>query len=249
MPRQFVKRSLRPTMRFVPIKHVEQQAVLAVHRVRQALVKARTAQANQIRGLLSEFGLIIPQGIAHISKRVPEMLDNAGHEVPGAFRELMQRMLDHLKNLDQQVGELERQIRDMAPGQCLVVQAGEGPGDWPHHGNSAGGLDWRRQAVRQWPSACGMAGPGPQAAFHWRQSQSAGHQQARRLLFAHIADPWRQGRHPGCRTQAHHPRLASSLTGPASQERGGRCVGKQDARIVWALLAHEREFRSDYATA
>jgi transposase len=42
----------RPTMRFVPIKHVEQQAVLAVHRVRQALVKARTAQANQIRGLL-----------------------------------------------------------------------------------------------------------------------------------------------------------------------------------------------------
>jgi transposase len=83
----------RPTMRFVPVKHVEQQAVLALHRVRQGLVKARTAQASQIRGLLSEFGLIIPQGIAHISKRVPEMLDNAGDEVPGVFRELMQRLL------------------------------------------------------------------------------------------------------------------------------------------------------------
>ena len=46
----------RPNMRFVPIKTVEQQAVLSVHRVRQGFVKARTAQANQIRGLLTEFG-------------------------------------------------------------------------------------------------------------------------------------------------------------------------------------------------
>jgi transposase len=52
----------RPNMRFVPIKNVEQQSVLALHTVRQGLVKARTAQANQIRGLLAEFGLIIPPG-------------------------------------------------------------------------------------------------------------------------------------------------------------------------------------------
>ena len=53
----------RPNMRFVPIKSVEQQAILSVHRVRQGFVKARTAQANQIRGLLGEFGLVIPKGI------------------------------------------------------------------------------------------------------------------------------------------------------------------------------------------
>ncbi|MCQ9186271.1 IS110 family transposase, partial [Streptomyces sp. IBSBF 2953] len=57
----------RPTMRFVPIKNIEQQSVLALHRARQGFVKARTAQANQIRGLLAEFGLIVPQGIAHIT--------------------------------------------------------------------------------------------------------------------------------------------------------------------------------------
>lgn len=50
----------RPNMRFVPIKDVEQQSVLALHTVRQGFVKARTAQANQIRGLLSDFGLIVP---------------------------------------------------------------------------------------------------------------------------------------------------------------------------------------------
>ncbi|ONQ17285.1 IS110 family transposase, partial [Burkholderia cenocepacia] len=48
----------RPNMRFVPIKTESQQAVLAVHRARQSFVKARTAQANQIRGLLAEFGLV-----------------------------------------------------------------------------------------------------------------------------------------------------------------------------------------------
>jgi transposase len=48
----------RANMRFVPIKSIEQQAILSVHRVRQGFVKARTAQANQIRGLLGEFGLV-----------------------------------------------------------------------------------------------------------------------------------------------------------------------------------------------
>ncbi len=53
----------RPNMHFLAIKIVEQQAILSVHRARQGLVRARTAQANQIRGLLSEFGIVIPQGI------------------------------------------------------------------------------------------------------------------------------------------------------------------------------------------
>src|ERR1700710_2930030 len=101
----------RPNMRFVPIKTVDQQAVLALHRVRQGLVKARTAQANQIRGLLSEFGLIVPQGIGYIASRVPELIEDAGNELPGSFRQLVQHMLDHFKELDRQAGELEVQIQ------------------------------------------------------------------------------------------------------------------------------------------
>lgn len=104
---------------------------MALHRVRQGLVKARAAQANQIRGLLSEFGLIIPEGIAHISKRVPEMLDNAGEEVPDVFREIMQRLLAHLKNLDQQVGELERQIRPWHRSNAFSCKLEKVPGIGP----------------------------------------------------------------------------------------------------------------------
>ena len=100
----------RPNMRFVPVKNIEQQSVLALHRVRQGFVKARTSQANQIRGLLSEFGIVIPQGIAHIAKRVPELIEDASNELTGAFRLLVQRLMDQLKGLDQQVGEMELQI-------------------------------------------------------------------------------------------------------------------------------------------
>ena len=101
----------RPNMRFVPIKSVEQQAVLSLHRVRQGLVKARTAQANQIRGLLGEFGLIMPQGLCHVSQRVPALLERAADKLPLAFRQLIERLLSHLRDLHQQVSELEAQIK------------------------------------------------------------------------------------------------------------------------------------------
>jgi transposase len=101
----------RPNMRFVPIKNGEQQAVLALHRARQGFVKARTAQANQIRGLLAEYGIVIPQGICHITQRLPGILEDGESDLPGMFRQLLQRLGEHLKELDRQVGELELQIQ------------------------------------------------------------------------------------------------------------------------------------------
>jgi transposase len=100
---------MRPNMRFVPIKSDEQQAVLSLHRVRQSFLKVRTAQANQIRGLLAEFGVIIPQGIAHIARRLPEIMEKSG--LPDSFRVLLQRLYDHMKDLDKQVDEMDSKIQ------------------------------------------------------------------------------------------------------------------------------------------
>lgn len=102
----------RPNMRFVPHKNIEQQATLALHRVRQGFVIARTAQANQIRGLLAEFGLVMPQGLSHVKGRVRDLIEDASNELPGSFRQLIERLLDHLMVLDRQVNELEAQIKD-----------------------------------------------------------------------------------------------------------------------------------------
>ncbi len=118
-------------MRFVPIKNVEQQSVLSLHRVRQGFVKARTAQANQIRGLLSEFGLVIPQGINHIARRVPELIEDAENDLTGSFRSLIGRLMDHLKELDRQVRDLEAQIQSwhrQSDDSCKLAQVpGIGP--------------------------------------------------------------------------------------------------------------------------
>src|ERR1700754_925350 len=67
----------RPNMRFVPIKSIEQQSVLSLHRARQTFVRARTAQANQIRGLLGEFGIVVSQGITNLVRGVPALLEDA----------------------------------------------------------------------------------------------------------------------------------------------------------------------------
>ncbi|MHB8256581.1 MAG: IS110 family RNA-guided transposase [Acidiferrobacterales bacterium] len=102
---------VRPTMRFVPGKTVEAQALLAVHRARQGFVKARTAQANQIRGLLAEFGIVIPQGISHIARRIPEILEDAENGLPDMMRPLIAQLATHLKQLDREADELEAQIQ------------------------------------------------------------------------------------------------------------------------------------------
>jgi transposase len=121
----------RPNMRFVPIKNIEQQAVLSLHRVRQGLVKARTAQSNQIRGLLAEFGLVIPKGIGQIALRIPEILEDADNALPGMFRQLIARLLAHFNDLHRQVLELEAQIkawhRENPASQRLAEVPGIGP--------------------------------------------------------------------------------------------------------------------------
>jgi transposase len=97
----------RPNMRFVPIKTEEQQAVLSLHRARQGFVRQRTAQANQIRGLLAEFGVVIPQGIRHISQHLPGILEDAENTLPGTFRQLLRQLGEHLKTLESLVHAME----------------------------------------------------------------------------------------------------------------------------------------------
>jgi transposase len=121
----------RPNMRFVPIKQSEQQALLALHRARQGFVKARTAQGNQLRGLLAEFGITIPKGMSKLFERLPAVLEDAENGLPGMMRELVHRLADHLRLLDRQAKELEQQIerwhRESELSRRLAAIPGIGP--------------------------------------------------------------------------------------------------------------------------
>ncbi|WP_341749377.1 IS110 family transposase [Candidatus Tisiphia endosymbiont of Sialis lutaria] len=102
----------RPNMRFVPIKTVEQQDILFIHRVRQRLVKNRTALANEIRGLLHEFGFVIPQGINKIMTKLTEILDEEGLSQLSyrTFSELKEEFLEN----DKKIKELEQRLKIIA---------------------------------------------------------------------------------------------------------------------------------------
>lgn len=104
----------RPNMRFVPVKSVEQQDISSIHRVRERLVKNRTALANEIRGLLLEFGLTIPQGINKVMDKLTEILDRGGLSQMSwqTFADLKEEFL----NNNTKIKELEKRLKIIAGG-------------------------------------------------------------------------------------------------------------------------------------
>jgi len=81
----------RPSMRFVPVKNVQQQAVLSVHRLREGYKEERTACINRIRGLLAEFGVIVAQTPEVLRSQLPQVLEDATNEMPALARMALQR--------------------------------------------------------------------------------------------------------------------------------------------------------------
>jgi transposase len=118
----------RPTMRFVTPKTESQQTLFALHRVREALVRDRTTSINQIHGFLLEFGISLSIGRTAI-KRLPAVL--AEHSLPPRFVAVLERLHAHYKYLDEQVIEIEKELRqllaDDAIGQRLLTIPGVGP--------------------------------------------------------------------------------------------------------------------------
>jgi transposase len=100
----------RPNMRFVPIKSAEQQSLLTLHRVRQGFVEERTATINRIRGLLAEFGHVLPQHAVEVRRRLPALLEL----LPALAARALRDLYTHLRLLDQRVLEYERELKHLA---------------------------------------------------------------------------------------------------------------------------------------
>ena len=103
----------RPTMRFVAVKTEEQQARGMLFRTRDLLVRQRTQTINALRGHLAEFGVIAPQGPAHVA-RLASAVANPCSGLPEAVRELSEVLLAQIAGLHAKIGELERRLRTSA---------------------------------------------------------------------------------------------------------------------------------------
>lgn len=100
----------RPGMRFVAVKTEEQQAMLALHRMRQQLVRFRVMQVNQLRGLLYEFGVVLPQGRRTSIAAAKIALADLADQLPTMLTDSLQDQLSRLLALDEQIQRIEQRI-------------------------------------------------------------------------------------------------------------------------------------------
>jgi len=104
----------RPNMRFVTAKSLEQQEILSLHRIRDRLVKGRTALANEIRGLLHEFGIALPKGITHVRRALPEITEDLGNCLTLVQRDFFSDMYTEFVDADERIAKLDRQLKTLA---------------------------------------------------------------------------------------------------------------------------------------
>ena len=104
----------RPTMRFVPIRSAESQDIQGLHRARSQVISHRTSQANQIRGLLGEYGIVMAQGIGVLRRRLPEILEDAENGLSMAARELFAELYGELVHLDTRSASYDQRIAQLA---------------------------------------------------------------------------------------------------------------------------------------
>jgi transposase len=100
----------QPEMRYVPIKTPQQQDVQALHRLRERRLQERTRLCNQLRGLLAEYGLIIPKGVNVLRRCIPELLEDGENGLSDVFRQLLSRAYDQLQELDEHIDFYTQQV-------------------------------------------------------------------------------------------------------------------------------------------
>lgn len=238
----------RPAMHFVAIKTPQAQAVLALHRVRDGFIKQRTAQANQLRGLLAEFGLVIPQGMAKLMNEVKSAIADEENELPTLMRTTAQRLLSHLLELDRQVQEIDNQIRQLSRESQVCRRLEQVPGIGPITATALQATVGDHIATfkngRQLAAFLGLV-PKQHSSGGKQRLQGIskrGDGYLRRLLVHGARSVLRHTMNKVERGGSWLARLA------ARRNTNIACVAQANktARIIWALLTHGRDFRADF---
>jgi len=121
----------RPNMRFVAVKEIEQQDIQSIHRMRSLAVERRTAQINQVRGVLLEYGMTIPVGRSNLLRRVPEILEDAQNGLTDLFRGELFGLYEELKHLDERIAHYDEKINQIARADERTVRLQTIPGIGP----------------------------------------------------------------------------------------------------------------------
>ncbi|MBI5039938.1 MAG: IS110 family transposase [Gammaproteobacteria bacterium] len=118
----------RPSMRFVQPKQPEQQAVLHLHHGRRLLVRQRVALSNHLRGVLSEYGIVLPQGVKVIARQLPALLEDADNTLPMLARHLLAELKAEHDQLMERIDRIEQHLKAWHAGNAVSQRLAGIPG-------------------------------------------------------------------------------------------------------------------------
>lgn len=236
----------RPHMRFVPIKEEHQQIILCLHRTRNGFVEERTATYNRLRGLISEFGIVLPQKVANLRRTIAEHLE----DLPGYANLCVGDLLAHADVLDARIAEYDRAIAQAAKEDARSKRLMQLPGIGPITASAllasiGGGHDFAngRQVAAWMGLTPGQYSSGGTARLG--RITKAGDSYLRSLLvmgaraiLSGLGDK-----------QDRFSRWARSLQERRGYWRAVVAIAAKNARLAWAVLRYGEEFRLQPAAA
>ena len=240
----------RPSMRFVAVKTVEQQDIQAAHRIRSELLGQRTSKANQIRGLVAEYGLVAPQHLVRLRAAVPDWLEDAENGLTSQFRRLLNDLWDDLKRFDQRIAGLDRDVTSMAQNAPVAKRLQQLRGVGPLIATAlvaAVGDAEQFANGRQMAASLGLTP---------KQHSSGGKE--RLLGISKRGDSYLRsilihGARSVIRTAKHKDdRLSQWVTSLAARRRpnvAAAALANKTARIAWAMLSHGTDYQPDRSVA
>jgi len=237
----------RESIPTVAVKTPDQQAVLALHRVRQSLMKARVAQINQIRGLLTEFGLVMPVGVRKLQAELPGILEDGDNALPDMMRSLVQSLREHLQGLEQNIANIEQRLKQWHRGndasQRLETLPGVGlltatalvaeVGDAKHFARGRQFAAWVGLTPREHSSG----GQSIRLGISKRGNRYL------RTLLIHGARAVLKAR---SNKPEHAQDWAVRVSGRRGHNKAAVAQANKTARRAWALLSKGTEFNPDY---
>lgn len=238
----------RAHMHFVPVKSVEQQDIQGIHRVRERLVKQRVCLVNEIRGLLQEYGLIIPQGRSNVSKHIRLFLEEADNSLSDRARVLFADLSEELSELDKKIQGYDLQLKQVSRSsevcQRLEKIEGVGPitstalicavGDAKAFKNGRCFSAWLGLVPRQHSSG-GKSNLG--------KISKRGNVYLRTLLIHGARSALISGR------STEKGRWAKGLLEKKGNNKTSVALANKTARIVWAMMARGTEYNPEYRKA
>jgi transposase len=230
----------RPNMRFVPVKSVDAQVTLTIHRVRSGFVEERTATINRLRGLMSEFGVVLPLKASTVRCQARA----ASEALPTWVQRVVEDLLTHVTTLDQRIDEYDVHIKQIATTDAaskkLMQLDGIGPVTATALAASVGnGHDFKngRQLAAWLGLVPGMHGSGGKTRLG--HITKAGDHYLRSLLVMGARSMLSLAASKGDALS----RWALALQARVGYGKAVVAIAAKNARLAWAVLAKGDKFR------